>query len=89
MPYEKANTSKPLVNQGVSVFLGHFSEFTFRGKQFPIFPVLPDLNQYSHEGRICVEADIELIVISKDDDAKRAKWRKVPSHTHRYYMIRR
>lgn len=31
----------------------------------------------------------ELIVIGEDDDDERAKWRKVPSQTHRYYTIKR
>lgn len=31
----------------------------------------------------------ELIIIGEDDDAERAKWRKVPAHTHRYYTIKR
>ena len=31
----------------------------------------------------------ELIIIGEDDDAERAKWRKVPAYTHRYFTIKR
>lgn len=31
----------------------------------------------------------ELIIIGEDDDAERAKWKRVQAHTHRYYTIQR
>ena len=31
----------------------------------------------------------ELIIIGEDDEEERAKWRRVPAHTHRYFTIKR